>query len=332
MMMTHPKFLLQTALALSLSALLLGCGKNGDAQAQQPQKTATGQPASTPSSTANATAATPAVATLGQVSVSQEELQQFLQVLPAAQREAMRNDRVVLEQWLRSRLAEKAVVQQAKAQEWDKKAEIHHAIEEAQNQVILRSYLQSVSEPAADYPSEQDLQTAYQANQDQFQLPAMYRLSQIFLSVPDKDEAALAQAKKRADAWVKQMREGKADFAALAKENSDEKISAERGGDNGFLPVSQLVPAMRSIVSRLEPGQISDPIVQADGVHILKVTDMRPASVRAFDEVKPALRDALRRQRQQEATQAYVAGMLDADTVAVDGKVLSQLLQQTQEP
>ncbi len=329
-MMTHPKFLLQSVLALSLSALLVGCGKNGDAQAQQPQAAATGQQSSAPASTVNGSAATPAVATLGQVVVSQEELQQFLQVLPAAQREAMRNDRVVLEQWLRSRLAEKAVVEQAKAQEWDKKAEIRSAIEEAQNQVILRSYLQSVSEPAADYPSEQDLQTAYQANQDQFQLPAMYRLSQIFLSVPDKDEQALAQAKKRADAWVKQMREGKADFAALAKEHSDEKISAERGGDNGFLPMSQLVPAMRATVAKLEPGQLSDPIVQADGVHILQVTDLRPASVRSLEEVKPALRDALRRQRQQEATQAYVAGMLDAETVTVDGKVLSQLLQQTQ--
>lgn len=329
-MMTHPKFLLQSVLALSLSALLVGCGKNGDAQAQQPQAAASGQQSSAPASTVNSSAATPAVATLGQVVVSQEELQQFLQVLPAAQREAMRNDRVVLEQWLRSRLAEKAVVEQAKAQEWDKKAEIRSAIEEAQNQVILRSYLQSVSEPAADYPSEQDLQMAYQANQDQFQLPAMYRLSQIFLSVPDKDEQALAQAKKRADAWVKQMREGKADFAALAKEHSDEKISAERGGDNGFLPMSQLVPAMRATVAKLEPGQLSDPIVQADGVHILQVTDLRPASVRSLEEVKPALRDALRRQRQQEVTQAYVAGMLDADTVTVDGKVLSQLLQQTQ--
>lgn len=325
--MTHPKILLQSVLALSLSALLVGCGKNGDAQAQQPQ--AAVQQSSAPASTAKSSAATPAVATLGQVVVSQDELQQFLQALPAAQREAMRNDRVVLEQWLRSRLAEKAVVEQAKVQEWDKKAEIRSAIEEAQNQVILRSYLQSVSEPAADYPSEQDLQTAYQANQDQFQLPAMYRLSQIFLSVPNKDEQALAQAKKRADAWVKQMREGKADFAALAKEHSDEKISAERGGDNGFLPMSQLVPAMRATVAKLEPGQLSDPIVQADGVHILQLTDLRPASVRSLEEVKPALRDALRRQRQQEATQAYVAGMLDADTVSVDGKVLSQLLQQT---
>ena len=93
---------------------------------------ATGQQSSAPASTVNSSAAMPAVATLGQVVVSQEELQQFLQVLPAAQREAMRNDRVVLEQWLRSRLAEKAVVEQAKAQEWDKKAEIRSAIEEAQ--------------------------------------------------------------------------------------------------------------------------------------------------------------------------------------------------------
>ncbi|ULH06470.1 peptidylprolyl isomerase [Alcaligenes faecalis] len=326
----YPKFFTQSAIALGLTAALAGCGQNGDAQAQQPAPAGTEQqaaaqpvaPAVAPVAQA-ASETDPVVATLGAVSVSQDELQRFLQALPAPQRDAMRKDRVVLEQWLRTRLAEKAVVDQAKAQDWDDKPEIRQTIEEAQNQVILHSYLQSVAEPAADFPSEQELQAAYEANQAQFQVPAMYRISQIFLAAPQDDAQALARAKKEADGLVKQLREGKAAFAELAKAHSDEQVSAQRGGDNGYLPLAQLVPAMRTVVTKMTAGQISDPIMQPAGVHILHLTDRREASVRPIDEVKPALRDALRRQRQQEAAQAYVAGMLNAGTVSIDGKVLS---------
>lgn len=330
----YPKFFMQSAMALGLTAVLAGCGQDGDAQAQQSAPASTEQPAAAQSATPAATPATapaaeasPAVATLGAVSVSQDELQRFLQALPAPQRDAMRKDRGILEQWLRTRLAEKAVIDQAKAQDWDDKAEIRQTIEEAQNQVILRSYLQSVSEPAADYPSEQELQTAYEDNKEQFQVPAMVRISQIFLAAPQEDTQAVARAKKEADGLVKQLRDGKAAFAELAKEHSDEQASAQRGGDNGYLPLAQLVPAMRTVVGKMTTGQISDPIVQPEGIHILQLTDTREPSVRPMDEVKPALRDALRRQRQQEAAQAYVTGMLSAGTVSIDGKVLSATLE-----
>lgn len=346
-----PKFFTHSALVLGLTAVLAGCGQSDDAQAKQPasagagQQTEAGAPPQAPEvqqlrerqsghqtpPQAEAGAllpeAGPAVATLGAVSVSQAELQRFLQALPAQQRETLSKDRVALEQWLRTRLAEKAVIEQAKAQDWDDAPEVRRIVEDAQNQVILHSYLQSVSEPAADYPSAQELQAAYESNKAQFQVPAMYRISQIFLAAPQEDAQAVSRAKKQAEGFVKQLREGKADFAKLASEHSDEKASAQRGGDNGYLPVTQLVPAMRSVVTKMSSGQISDPIVQPAGVHILQLTDVREATVRPLDEVKPALRDALRRQRQQEVAQAYVAGMLDSGTVAIDGKILSATLE-----
>lgn len=345
------KFFIRSALALGLTAVLSGCGDKDDAHAQQPATTGAGQQTETAtaplapelqqfqqspsghqaSPVAEAASSVsdtdPSVATLGAVSVSKDELQRFLQALPAPQRDAMRKDRVALEQWLRTRLAEKAVIEQAKTQDWGDKPDVRQVIEEAQNQVILRSYLQSVSTPAADYPSDEELLAAYESNKAQFQVPAMYRISQIFLAAPQEDAQAVIRAKKEAEGLVKQLRDGKAEFAEVAKTRSDEQASAQRGGDNGFLPLGQLVPAMRSVVAKMSTGQISDPIVQPAGVHILQLTDMREATVRSFEEAKPAVRDALRRQRQQEVARAYVAGMLDTGTVSIDGKVLSATLE-----
>lgn len=337
----YARFLTQSAIALGLTVALAGCNRAEEAQAQPDEPTsavasvasdapasASDQPVAESAAPAVATPApSPAVASLGGVIISQDELQRFLAALPEAQRDALARDRVVLEQWLRSRLADKALVAQARQQGWHEKPEVRAAAEEAEAQIILRTYLQSVSVPGSTYPSEQELQAAYEANQAQFQVPARYRVSQIFLAAPEGDAKAVAAATKQAQAFVKQLREDKAEFAALATEHSDDQASAQRGGDNGYLPLAQLVPALRAVVAKLEPGQISDPVAMPAGVHVLMLTDRREATVRPLAEVRGALRDALRAQRQQDVARAYLAGMLDADTVSVDGKVLSATLE-----
>ena len=110
-----------------------------------------------------------------------------------------------------------------------------------------------------------------------------------------------------------------------------DQASAARGGDTGYLPLAQLVPGLRAVVAKLEPGQVSDPVAQPAGVHILKLVDAREATVRPLTQVRGALTEALRAQRQQDAARAYLAGMLDADTVSVDGKVLSSSLDAMQQ-
>lgn len=340
----YARFLTQSAIALGLTVALAGCNRAEEAPTQPDEpasaveSVASDAPAKATDQPGGASAApavvppapSPTVASLGGVTISQDELQRFLAALPEAQRDALARDRVVLEQWLRSRLAEKALVAQARQQGWHDKPEIRAAAEEAEAQIILRTYLQSVSVPDPGYPSEQELQAAYEANQAQFQVPARYRVSQIFLAAPEGDAEAVAAATKQAQALVKQLREDKAQFADLAKEHSDDQASAQRGGDNGYLPLAQLVPPLRAVVAQLEPGQISDPVAQPAGLHILTLTDLHEATVRPLEEVRGALRDALRAQRHQDAAKAYLAGMLDADTVSVDGKVLSSSLESVQ--
>ncbi|WZB72438.1 peptidylprolyl isomerase [Achromobacter xylosoxidans] len=98
----------------------------------------------------------------------------------------------------------------------------------------MQSYLESVSRAPDDYPTEADLASAYERAKPQLAQPALYRVSQIFLPAPLGDAEAVAAARKQAQELVKRAQAPKADFAALARANSQDASSREQGGDIGF--------------------------------------------------------------------------------------------------
>ncbi|MFG0228913.1 peptidylprolyl isomerase [Achromobacter sp. 413638] len=271
----------------------------------------------------------PAVATLGAVQVDRDELQRQLQALPPQARAQLKDNRAGLDQWLRARLAEKALIEQARVQGWQDKPEVKRAFQAAQEQILMQSYLESVSRAPDDYPTEADLASAYERAKPQLAQPALYRVSQIFLPAPLGDAEAVAAARKQAQELVKRAQAPKADFAALARANSQDASSREQGGDIGFLPLAQLTPEMRPAVEQLKTGDVSAPVQSAAGFHILKLADLRPASVTPFDQVKGELRAALRSQRQELAARAYLEGLLNAGTVSIDGAALNAAFEQT---
>lgn len=294
---------------------------------------AAGSPASQktakPAGSAAAPAKSPAVAALGAVQVDRDELLRQLEALPPQSLAQLKDNRAGLEQWLRARLAEKALVAQARAQGWQDKPELQRAFEAAQERIVLQTYLESVSRAPDDYPAAADLQTAYERAKPQLTQPAMYRISQIFLPVAPGDEQAMAAARKQALDLVKRAQAPKGDFAALAREHSRDATTREQGGDIGYAPLAQLTPEMRPVVEQLKPGQVSEPIRSAAGLHILKLVDVRAASVTPFEQVKEELRVALRAQRQELAARAYMEGLLNASTVSIDGAALNAALDQS---
>jgi peptidylprolyl isomerase len=311
--------------AFGLALVLSGCGDKG--QAEQTQKPAESKPAAQATKPAATPAATPvtnspAVATMGTLSVSQGDLEQLLRSLSPAQRQQLTANRAALEQVVRSSLAEKALLGQARAQNWADKPEVKRAIQAAQEQIVFRSYLDSVSQPPDTYPSEAELQQAYEQNKARFVQPASYRVSQIFLAAPFNDAEAVAAARKKAAELVKRARAPQADFAQLAQENSQDKESAARGGDTGFIPLQQVVPELRSTVQRLKKGEVSEVVQLPSGLHIVKLVDLRDSRQVPLTEVQVQLRDTMRAQRQQDAARAYLEGLLNAGTVSIDGKAL----------
>ena len=91
----------------------------------------------------------------------------------------------------------------------------------------------------------------------------------------------------------------KADFAALARENSQD-ASAKAGGDLGWAPAGAFVPEVDKVMDALVPNQVSDPLVSRFGVHLVQVLERREVPVSARDQ-REMVRGMLREKKQNEA-------------------------------
>ena len=281
--------------------------------------------AQAPAPVASPSVAGPAVARLGNQQIDPQELKSVLASLPAETREQLRGNRGALETWIRSRLAQKAVLEQADAQGWRQRPEVEQQTRAATEQIVFRDYMLSVSQVPADYPSAAELQQAYDAGKAQWITPPMYRVSQIFLAL--NDPQSVDAVRRQAQELSRKAQAAPGDFAALATQYSQDPDTAQRGGDSGLQPLQQLVPAVREAVSRLKVGAVSEVVQSPAGFHVLKLTAQQPARTATLDEVRERLTQALRAQRQEQIAKAYLEGMLNTATLSIDGAELNKVLE-----
>ena len=112
------------------------------------------------------------------------------------------------------------------------------------------------------------------------------------------------QAISRLQALRQQILSGRTPFAQAAREQSQDG-SAPQGGDLGWANPGQFVPEFEQVMNRLQPGQISDPLVSRFGVHLVEVTERRKVAVPEREQREMA-RSALREKRMDEAYERWV--------------------------
>jgi peptidyl-prolyl cis-trans isomerase D len=155
----------------------------------------------------------------------------------------------------------------------------------------------------------QQIERYYNDNVQQYSQPEQVRASHILLKTEGKDDAAV---KKQAEALLAQLKAG-ADFAELAKKNSEDTGSAVKGGDLDFFPRGQMVKEFDEKAFSMQPGQMSDLVKTQFGYHIIKVTDKRAASQKTLPEVRTQIEDQLKYEQASTAAQKLadkVAGEL----------------------
>jgi parvulin-like peptidyl-prolyl isomerase len=113
-----------------------------------------------------------------------------------------------------------------------------------------------------------------------------------------------ATAKAKAEELLKQLQDG-ADFAELAKANSDDPGSGPDGGDLGFFRRNRMVPPFESAAFELEINQLSDIVETGFGYHIIKVTDRRDA----FEQLTDQVIRTLKRKKQGEFAKEYLESL-----------------------
>lgn len=271
-------------------------------------------------------AAPEVVARAADAEVSLAELRAWLQGLAAQEQAALARDPALLSQAVRSQLARRLVAKAAQAKGWDQRPEVRAHLARVREEALAELYLRSVAQPPEGYPGQAEIQAAYDANPAAFDAPAQYRVAQLFIAARSGDAAAEEKGRVRLEAVLARLREEGADFAAVAREASDERDSAGRGGELGWLAEAQVVPGIRPALQGLAKGAVSAPVRLEEGWHLIKLLDLRPAARRPLAEVREALAAQLRAERAQANRKAYLAKLLEQSPPVVNELSLSGLL------
>ena len=141
---------------------------------------------------------------------------------------------------------------------------------------------------------ESEAKKYYMDNMDKFRYPKKVRASHILIMAnPEQIKAKLKEENKdmntlrqQAEALQAKVKKAPSTFAKIAKENSQDVMTATRGGDLGFFAKDEMVEAFSNKAFNMKPNTISEVIQTPYGFHIIMVTDRKEAGTYTFAESK----------------------------------------------
>src|SRR5947199_1748507 len=132
---------------------------------------------------------------------------------------------------------------------------------------------------------------------DKFTEPEQVRARHILVkTAADAGADAKAAARKKAEELLAKVKAG-GDFAALAKERSEDAGSAANGGDLGLFTRGRMTPAFEEAAFALQGGGLSDVVETPFGFHVIKVEEHRPGGAKPLETVHDEIADTLKRER-----------------------------------
>jgi peptidylprolyl isomerase len=278
--------------------------------------------------TSAAQTGSPVIARLGGSEFHAADFADFIRLLDPALRKQAAADPQVRNKLIGLEMARIAVLKEANAKNWQQRPDVARQIARARDDVIVNSYLASISGVSKDYPSQAEIQSAYDLNRDAFMMPRQYRLAQIFVASPKgADKKTEEAAKKKLGELAQKLKAPNAKFEDVARAGSDHKSSAAKGGDMGWAAQEQIVPEIRNEIVGMTVGEISQPIRSDAGWHIVRLIATKPAQPKPLAEVKESLVTSLRQRKTKDVQQSYVAKLLESSPVSVSEDGLKKLFE-----
>ncbi len=155
------------------------------------------------------------------------------------------------------------------------------------------------------------LKAYFESIKDRYTDPEKRRARHILITAgadPAKAEAKATELYQAATA-------PNADFAALAKANSQDPGSAAQGGDLGWAERTSFVGPFADALFAMQPGEIKGPVKTQFGWHIIKLDDIQPGHQKSYDEVKPTIEAEYRK---NEAEKRFGDHQEKLDTLAFE--------------
>lgn len=155
--------------------------------------------------------------------------------------------------------------------------------------------------------TDAEVQAYYTGHQSEYQVKEQVKTRHILITVPAGADAKTdAAAKEKAAGILKQVQSG-GNFAALAKQYSDDPGSKDQGGELPMIPTSGLDPAYAKAAMALNPGQTSGLVRSQFGYHIIQTEQKDAAHTKPLAEVKDSIVPILEQQKAGAAEQTFAA-------------------------
>lgn len=267
----------------------------------------------------SARAETPLAQIAGQGVIDAQDVMNEAERIPAPLRQGALARTEHLKQMVDTIATRRLLAAAAEAAGLDKDDRVQAALRRAREQALMEAMLARIDEQNAptDAALEKYAETVYRSEPQRFRVPEQVRVAHILIR--GNDEAASA----RAEALLAQLKDG-ADFAALAREHSEDPATASKGGDLGFFARGRMVAPFEDAAFALyTPGELAGPVKTQFGFHLLRLEARRAEGVRPFEEVREALVAEARTRLVQQARADYIQALKAG--VAVDDEAVAAL-------
>ena len=234
------------------------------------------------------------IATVGKTQITIDELNSRISSFPPQYSAALQqkeNKAKLLDQMIDEQL----LVNAAKKSGTDKTSTYKKQLQDAQKQILLDALIKDKIDKNIAV-SDEDAQAFYISKPEQFQATEQRNASHVLV----KTEAEAIEIKKAVDKG--------ADFAALAKEKSQDPSAASNSGSLGWFARGQMVAEFEQAVFAMTKGQISAPVKTQFGYHIIKLNDTQS---RPKTEFTPQLAQQIKEGLQTEKKRALLAQYLE---------------------
>lgn len=196
--------------------------------------------------------------------------------------------------------------------------------ESLNEEVKMKKLTEALGVPSV---SDKDVENFYKQNLDKFKYPDMVRASHILIMADPVEIKASLKAKNpkmaesevnakvnaemekrlaRAKEVLAEVKKNPDNFEGVAREKSDDTISAKQGGDLGFFAKQDMVDEFSKAAFAMQPNTVSNLVKSQYGYHIIKVTDRMAAGVEPLAKVKDRLKNYLINKNQVEVLDKFV--------------------------
>lgn len=150
--------------------------------------------------------------------------------------------------------------------------------------------------------SREDARKYYETHRDEFNFPEGVRIADILVSTENRTPE---ETEKRAAEVLAEIKAG-AKWSDLCEKYSDDKQTAQNGGDLGFFKKGTLAPQLAEAIAKVEVGETTAALKTQYGFMILKVLERRQEGIAPFEDIEQRIDEMLYNTKMQPALREYL--------------------------